>query len=104
MTMKIKALKRDNQELRLELGGEGHSFCNALQYFLLHDDAIDFAGYNIQHPLVGNPVVYLRTKRKRPENALRDATRSLDRTLDELQKTFQKALAGEERSTNNNED
>jgi DNA-directed RNA polymerase subunit L len=102
--MKITALTRDKHELRLELGGEGHSFCNALQYFLLQDDAIDFAGYNIQHPLIGNPVIYLRTKRRKPENALRDATRSFDKTLDELTKTFQKAVDEEERSTHNNED
>ena len=102
--MKIKALKWDKHELRLELGGEGHSFCNALQYFLLRDDAIEFAGYNIQHPLIGNPVVYLRTKRRRPENALLDATHSLEKTLDEATKAFQKALEEEERSTHSNED
>ena len=102
--MKIKALKQDKHELRLELGGESHSFCNALQYFLLRDDAIEFAGYNIQHPLIGNPVVYLRTKRRRPENALLDVTHSLEKTLNEVKKTFQKALEEEERATHNNED
>ena len=102
--MKLKTLKRDKRELRLEVGGESHSFCNALQHFLLKDDTVEFAGYNIQHPLVGNPVIYLRTKRRRPENVLIDAARSLDRTLDGLRKTFQKALVEEERLTKNNED
>lgn len=102
--MKVKVLKRDNRELRLEVGGEGHSFCNALQHFLLQDDALEFAGYNIEHPLVGNPVIYLRTKRRRPENVLLDATGALNRTLDELRKTFQKVLVEEERLTRNNED
>lgn len=102
--MKLKVLKSDKRELRLEAGGEGHSFCNALQHFLLKDDALEFTGYNIQHPLIGNPVIYLRTKRRRPENALMDATKSLDRTLEVLRKTFQKVLEEEERSTKKHED
>lgn len=103
--MEIKVLERDKRELRIEVVGESHSFCNALQNFLLKDDSIEFVGYDVPHPLVGNPVIYLRTKGKRkPENALIDAAKSLNKTLKEISKTFLEAWEEEERSMGNNED
>ena len=103
--MEVKVRKRDKQELQIEVTGEGHSFCIALQNFLLKDESIDFSGYTIHHPLIGNPVISLRTKgRRRPENALIDAAKSLNKTLDELKKTFLEAVDGEDRSTGNNEE
>jgi DNA-directed RNA polymerase subunit L len=100
----VKVRKRDKQELQIEVTGEGHSFCIALQNFLLKDDSLDFAGYTIHHPLIGNPVIYLRTKgRRRPENALIDAAKSLNKTLDELRKTFLKSVEREDRSTKDDE-
>lgn len=96
--MEVKVRNRDKKELQIEVTGEGHSFCIALQNFLLKDESLDFAGYSIQHPLIGNPVISLRTKgRRRPENALLDAAKSLNKTLDELRKTFLKAVEGEDR-------
>jgi DNA-directed RNA polymerase subunit L len=99
--VEVKVQKRDNQELQIEIIGEGHSFCIAL----LKDESLEFAGYAIQHPLIGNPVITLRTKgRRRPENALLDATHTLNKTLDELRKTFVAAVAGEDGSTRNHEE
>jgi DNA-directed RNA polymerase subunit L len=95
--MDVKVRNRDKQELQIEVTGEGHSFCIALQSFLLKDESLDFTGYSIQHPLIGNPVISLRTKgRRRPENALLDAAKSLNKTLDELRKTFLEAVDGED--------
>lgn len=96
--MEVKVRNRDKQELQIEVTGEGHSFCIALQNFLLKDESLDFAGYVIQHPLIGNPVISLRTKgRRRPENALIDAAKTLNKTLDELRKTFLEAVEGKDR-------
>jgi DNA-directed RNA polymerase subunit L len=103
--VEVKVRKRDKQELQIVVNGEGHSFCVALQNFLLKDDSLEFSGYIIEHPLLGNPVISLRTKgRRRPENALLDAAKSLNKTLEELKKTFLEAMKGEDRSTRNNEE
>ena len=103
--MEVKVRKRDKQELQIVVNGEGHSFCIALQNFLLKDDSLEFTGYTIEHPLLGNPIISLRTKgRRRPENALIDATKSLNKTLEELKMTFLEATKGEDRSTGNNEE
>jgi DNA-directed RNA polymerase subunit L len=97
--MKINVLKHEGNELRIELVGEGHSFCNALQSILLKDETLDFAGYNLPHPLVGQPTIYVRGKGRRDLwRALLDASESLEKELDQIQKRFQEALRDEKTS------
>jgi DNA-directed RNA polymerase subunit L len=92
--MKINVLHQSKNELRLELVGEGHSFTNALQSILLKDDTIEFVGYNISHPLMANPILFIRTKgRRRPENALIDAAKRLVEELSLLENTLKNNLS-----------
>jgi len=91
--MQVKVLERKPNELRIEIEGEDHSFCNVLQKALLEDDTIEMAGYDIPHPLVSNPIVYVRTKGlRRPETALRNAAEKIRKGNREFRETFEKAL------------
>jgi len=91
--MQVKVLEKKPNELKIEIEGEDHSFCNVLQRALLEDDTIEMAGYNIPHPLVSNPIVYVRTKgQRRPETALRNATEKIRKQNKEFRETFEKAL------------
>ena len=91
--MFIHVIKETENELKIEIEGEGHTFCNALQKVLLEDDKIDFAGYDIPHPLVSNPVVYVRTKENRkPETAIRDAVKKLLNRSLEFKRAFEEVL------------
>ena len=91
--MQVKVLEKKPNELKVEIEGEDHSFCNVLQKALLEDDAIDMAGYSIPHPLVSSPVVYVRTRgQRRPETALRNAVEKIRKGNREFRETFEKAL------------
>jgi len=91
--MRVKVLEKKSNELEIEIEGEDHSFCNALQKTLLEDDTIEMAGYNISHPLVSNPIVYVRTKgQRKPETALRNAVEKIRKRNKEFRETFEKAL------------
>jgi len=91
--MKIKVLKKTSNELKIEVEGEGHTLCNVLQKVLLEDDTIEMAGYHIQHPLIGNPVVYVRTKGKqKPETTLGEAAKKIRSQCKEFRRSFEKAL------------
>lgn len=91
--MKIRVLKKTANELKIEIEGEGHTFCNALQKILLEDEAIEMAGYNISHPLTSSPVIYVRTKgTKKPETAIKEAVKKVRKRNKEFRKTFEKAL------------
>jgi len=95
--MNLRVLKRTPDEMRIEIEGEGHTFCNLLQKTLLEDDTVDVAGYSIQHPLVSNPVIYVRMKakrkpEKRPETALKEAAEKIRQCNKEFRVSFEKAL------------
>jgi DNA-directed RNA polymerase subunit L len=93
MKMKIKVLKRTSNELKIEIEGEGHTFCNVLQKALLEDDAIEMAGYDLAHPLVSNPTIYVQTKKGlKPETTIRNAVKKIQKQNKEFRKTFEKAL------------
>ncbi len=78
--MELKILKNEPKELRVEVKGEGHTFCNIVQEALLRQKLVEFAGYNIPHPLVSHPIIYVRTKGRTT------ATRVFERALRDLEK------------------
>jgi DNA-directed RNA polymerase subunit L len=91
--MRINLLEQTQNELKFELIGEGHTFSSALHAMLLTDDSVDFTGYNILHPLVAEPIIYVRTKgRRKPENALLAASEKLRKSLTGLQRGFNRVI------------
>ncbi len=94
--MKANILEHRQKEARVELDGEGHTFCSAIQNVLLKDESVEFAGYRIPHPLVSQPIFYIRTKGERdPIDALTDAAIKLKQELKEIGISFQEAWEDE---------
>lgn len=91
--MKIKVVEKSAKELKIEIEGEGHTFCNVLQRIILKNATVDMAGYNITHPLVSNPIIYVRTKgRRKPEIVLRKAAEDIKKQNKIVFDCFEKAL------------
>jgi DNA-directed RNA polymerase subunit L len=91
--MKVEVLKKNSNELKIEIEGEGHSLCNVLQKFLVEDDTVDMAGYTVPHPLLPHAIVYVRTKKKRkPEAAIKDAVKKIRAQNKEFKTSFEEAL------------
>ena len=92
--MKINVIKKSGNELKIEIEGGTHGLCNLLQKRLLEDKTVDFAGYDVPHPLASNPVIYVRMKGKaKPEEALvraiekvREANDAFSKELDHVLK------------------
>lgn len=92
--MKVKVLKKTPHELKIEIEGSGHGLCNLLQKRLLEDKSVDFAGYDVPHPLASNPVIYVRMKgQTKPEEALRKAAEKAREANEAFSKELEKALA-----------
>lgn len=92
-------LKKTRKELKIEIEGEGHTFCNALQQVLLEDRAVEFSGYELTHPLVGQPVIYIRVKEKRkPERVLINAAKKLGANTAEAREAFEEAWKSREKA------
>jgi DNA-directed RNA polymerase subunit L len=91
--VKVRVLKKTENEFKIEIEGAGHSLCNLLQKRLLEDEDVDMAGYDVPHPLASNPVLYVRTKGKvKPEEALREAAEKTREMNAEFSEELDKAL------------
>ncbi len=91
--MKVKVLKRADNELKIEIEGSSHGLCNLLQKRLLEDKRVDFAGYDVPHPLASSPVIYIRMKgRTKPEDALIEAVEKVRDANDAFGKELDRAL------------
>jgi len=90
--MKIRVLEKGERNLKIEIIGEGHTFCNLLRDFLLRNPDVEFAAYRIDHPLVSNPVLYVKTKNGGPEEALKKAIEDIIDSLENFKKVFSSAL------------
>lgn len=92
--MKLKVLNETDNEIRVEVQGEGHTFCNALQDVLLSDKDVEFAGYSIDHPLISEPVIFVRTRKSsNPRAVLIKAAEKLKSQTDEIRQAFESALS-----------
>ena len=97
----MKILNKTKNELKIELSGEGHTFCNIIQKTLLKDEKVDLAGYDISHPLTSDPVIYLRTqKRVKPEIVLLNTVKKIHNDSEEFRVAFNKALKEWQRHQN----
>lgn len=82
--MNIKILRVTENEAEIEFLDEGHTFLNVLKHSLLQDPQVELATYDVKHPMISNPIFYLRTESKDPLKALRDASLRLKDEFDEL--------------------
>jgi DNA-directed RNA polymerase subunit L len=55
--MELKILSSEKDSLKIELMGEDHTLANALRTQLWKDSGVKLTGYNIEHPLVSNPIL-----------------------------------------------
>lgn len=91
--MKIKVLTKSENELKIEIQGGTHGICNLLQKRLLEDKTVEFAGYDVPHPLTANPVIYMRMKGSaKPEDALVKAIEKVRESNDAFGKELTRVL------------
>lgn len=91
--MKVNVLKKADNELKIEIQGSSHGLCNLLQKRLLEDERVDFAGYDVPHPLASSPVIYIRMKgSSKPEDALIQAAEKVRKANDAFSKELERVL------------
>lgn len=83
--MDIEVLTDKKLELEIVLHGEKHGLCNALRKILMEDDDVQYAVYGIDHPLIGEPIMTIKTKQKKnAKNSLLKAAKTLKEETDEF--------------------
>ena len=80
-------------ELTFEVEDESHGVFNALRHVLMQDPDVEYAVYNIDHPLTGKPQMTIKTKRgKRPRSALKKAAEELQKESSDFKQLIDGAL------------
>ncbi len=77
----MKIIKNEKTELEIEVE-EDIGFLNLLVDRLLREENIEVAQYTKDHPMVGNPVLYIKTKSKAPKTVLKSALKELKKEVD----------------------
>lgn len=94
--MNVKVVKRLKGLLKVEIEGEGHTFGHLLQESLLEDKTVDWAGYDLPHPLFSQPIVTVRMKGEAaPEKALERASKKIRQDTEEFIQKFSIGLESE---------
>ncbi len=82
--MEVKVVEMGENYLRLLVKGEDHTFLNLLQHYLLEDEDVVIAKYDIPHPLVGEPELFVKTNKKSPMEAIKRANERIVEVCREL--------------------
>ena len=70
--------------VKLLIKGEDHTYLNLLQHYLLEDESVVIAKYDIPHPLQDRAELVVRTKGKNPLEAIREANEKIIKACEEL--------------------
>jgi len=91
--VKLKKVSDRKEYLELIFGGEGHTFLNLLQSFLLSNEDVEMAGYSKPHPLMDRSILQLKMKgRKTYKKALLTASDDARKKLKEFLSKFEKQV------------
>jgi len=72
----MKILKNEKTELEVEVE-EDLGFLNLLVDRILREENVEIAQYTKDHPLTGNPILYIKTKSKSPKTVLKSVLKEL---------------------------
>jgi DNA-directed RNA polymerase subunit L len=86
MLAEIIQLKENELELKIE--EEDISVMYIIQYELLKQTAVEFAGVMLKHPLIKDYMMRVLTNKKDPVEALSEATLLASESVRHLGKTF----------------
>ena len=90
--MEVKILKKEGNLVEFELPGEDHSLPNLIVKLALKRPEVDYAAYNIPHPLVGSPRIVVRVKEGEPLDVVRSIIEEIIALSREFREKVEEAL------------
>ena len=57
--MELTILKKTDNEINIKVAGETHTLLNLLKTALLNNKHVDIATYDIKHPTISDPVLFV---------------------------------------------
>jgi DNA-directed RNA polymerase subunit L len=88
----MKIITDKKKELEIEITGETHTLCNALRKTLMEDKDVEAAAYVVDHPIIGEPKLYVSAKN--PQKSLKKAVETLKLRCDEFKNLIESSEDG----------
>lgn len=88
--MHLKVIDKTENEIMVEIGGESHTLLNTLKSSLLEDPRVQVATYDIKHPTISEPVLFVKTDGVDPVVAIKEASERLVEVYEEFKAEFNK--------------
>lgn len=61
----MEVILNKRYEMEIVFEGETHTLCNVLRSILMEDEKVKAAAYSIDHPIVGEPQLYIRQEARK---------------------------------------
>ncbi len=92
--MELTILNKTDNEINIKIAGETHTLLNALKTALLKNKHVKIATYDIKHPTISDPVLFVRTDGEDPIEVIKSASLELVKQFDEFIELFKKKMGG----------
>ncbi len=86
--MEVKILINEKNTLELELAGGDQSLAQLLAERLNEDKDVEFASFKVEHPIIGNPKVFMRTKKGEPAKIVLEKLAEIKKEVSEFRSQF----------------
>lgn len=86
--MEIVVKKNTKKEIEFEIIEE-NTILNPLKQKLLMNEDVEYAEWSVEHPLLSNPIFYVRVKKGEAKEAVKKAIKELKEEIDTLRKTLE---------------
>ncbi len=88
--MELTIVNKTNNEISIKVSGESHTILNTLKTALLNNKHVEIATYDIKHPTISEPILFVRTDGADPIEVIKKASGELAKECDEFIKLFKK--------------
>lgn len=88
--MELTILNKTDKEINIKVAGETHTLLNMLKTALLNNKHVEIATYDIKHPTISDPVLFVRTDGADPIDVIKKASKEMVKECDEFLKLFTK--------------
>jgi DNA-directed RNA polymerase subunit L len=88
--MELTILNKTDNEINIKVTGETHTILNMLKTVLLNNKHVEIATYDIKHPTISEPVLFVRTDGADPIDVIKKASKEMAKECDDFIKLFKK--------------
>ena len=88
--MELTILKKTDNEINIKVAGESHTLLNLLKTALLNNKHVEIATYDIKHPTISEPVLFVISDGADPIDVIKKASKELIKECNEFIELFTK--------------